>query len=57
MKPNEEPNRSAGGTFIRDKDGVLMQHIPPTQPAEKAKSQAQKSAPSPAESTAKKAKG
>lgn len=26
----KEPNRSNGGTFIRDKDGKLLEHIPPT---------------------------
>lgn len=29
MKHNE-PDRSKGGTFIRDKDGKLISHIPPT---------------------------
>lgn len=25
-----EPNRSLGGTFIRDASGALLEHIPPT---------------------------
>jgi hypothetical protein len=27
-----EPDRRNGGTFIRDKDGKLLQHIPCTKP-------------------------
>ena len=32
MKRNNEPDRSRGGTFIRDRDGNLIQYIPPTRP-------------------------
>ncbi len=28
-----EPNRSNGGTFLRDANGVLIEHIPCTRPA------------------------
>lgn len=27
---NQEPHPSYGGTFIRDKEGNLLKHIPPT---------------------------
>ena len=33
MSKNAEPNRSQGGTFIRDVAGKLLDHIPPTRPA------------------------
>lgn len=33
MSKSQEPNRSQGGTFIRDTSGKLLEHIPPTQPA------------------------
>lgn len=29
---DQEPHPSFGGTFIRDKAGNLLQHIPPTRP-------------------------
>ncbi len=31
-----EPSRSGGGTFIRDRDGTLIRHIPPTTPHDAA---------------------
>lgn len=38
MKPSKdnEPDRRAGGTFIRDKDGTLLEHRPPTKAHEPA---------------------
>lgn len=30
MKQQSEPPRSLGGTFIRDANGALLKHIPPT---------------------------
>lgn len=33
MSKSNEPNRSQGGTFIRDTSGKLLEHIPPTRPA------------------------
>lgn len=33
MSKTNEPNRSQGGTFIRDTSGRLLEHIPPTRPA------------------------
>lgn len=32
----KEPDRSRGGTFVRDRNGVLVEYIPPTAPYEGA---------------------
>lgn len=32
MKHRKEPDPSRGGTFIRDRDGTLIQYIPTTRP-------------------------
>ena len=38
MSPSkpQEPDRRKGGTFIRDTQGKLIEHIPPTRPARSA---------------------
>lgn len=28
----KEPDRSRGGTFVRDREGKLLEHLPPTRP-------------------------
>ena len=37
----KEPDRRLGGTFIRDKDGNLLEHIPPTKSREQLVAEAQ----------------
>jgi len=51
---SKEPDRRLGGTFIRDKDGNLLEHIPPAKPREAKAAASETDAP--AKAAAKKGK-